>query len=109
VNTPHCLDIEVDDMDETIAHHRRVALRDGVFDAEERLIYERLTAHRSNISDFSRRRTAAESYERNGPTRHTKSLFKESGYGLVDLDKERRARRSNVVEFHQRRSGGEPA
>lgn len=99
MNTPHCLDIEVDDMDETIAHHRRVALRDGTFDADERLIDDRLKAHRTNISDFSRRRTAAESYERNGPSRHTKSLFKESGYGLVDLDKERRSRRPKVIQF----------
>ncbi len=104
MNTAHCLDIEVDDMDETIAHHRRVALRDGIFDAEERTIYDRLTAHRSNISDFSRRRTAAESYERNGPTRHTKSLFKESGHGLVDLDKERRARRPKVIQFPTHRN-----
>jgi len=104
MNTAHCLDLEVDDMDETSAMFLTFALRDQTLDAEERTIYDRLTAHRSNISDFSRRRTAAESYERNGPTRHTKSLFKESGYGLVSLDTERRARRSNVIAFPTHRN-----
>ncbi len=97
MNTPDPLDIEIDEMQDTLDIFRTHALQDGVIDAGERLVLDRIRNHREDIAAFNRRRIAAASYERNGDSRHTRSLFKESGTGLVDLRAERRARQSTVI------------
>ncbi len=102
MNTPDPLDIEIDEMQDTLDIFRRHALQDNVIDAGERLVLDRIRNHRDDIAAFNRRRIAAASFERNGDSRHTRSLFAEAGTGLVDLDKARRARRSNVVVFRAR-------
>ncbi len=97
MNTSDPLDIEIDEMQDTLDLFRTIALKDNVIDANERLVLDRIRNHRDDIAAFNRRRIAAASFERNGDSRHTRSLFKEAGTGLVDLRAERRARQSTVI------------
>jgi len=98
-NTVHPLETQVMELHRTLNLFVHLAVRDGTIDAEERALQERIRQHKDEIAEFNCRRAAAESFEKNGDSRHTRSLFRQVDVGLVDLAKERQARRPNVIQF----------
>lgn len=111
-NTPHPLDLAVDDLAGTV---RRLLVRaflqpdaDGEvrIDPIERMALDAHDEVTGTVLAYRRREVAADSYKRNGATRITRDRFREAGAELVDLAAERRERRSNVVRFPTRQDVG---
>ncbi len=104
MNHSHPLDLEVDQMADTRKALHRIFARDGVICAEEDAVLMRFDDHYTDLSGYRRRQVAAECFERNGVTRHTRRQFEDAGAELIDLAAERRQRRPNVITFTTRDS-----
>ena len=99
MNHSHPLDEGIDALAATRKALIRIFARDGVVCADERAVLTAYDAHCDGIGSYRLRQVAAETYERNGITRHVRRQFEDAGAGLVDLAAERRERRSNVIAF----------
>lgn len=105
-NTLHPLDIEVDEMADTRSQMVRLFSSDGHICPAERDILDRFEDHYRDVAGYRLREVAADAFKRNGPTRLTTERFKDAGFGLVDLDAQRKRRSANVVQFPARNSAG---
>ena len=111
-NTPHPLDIVTDDLTGTV---RRLIVRafmrpdpDGEvrIDDLERTVIAALDGASGTLLQYRKRQVANDSWERNGDTRITRDRFREAGYDLVELARERRKRTNNVVPIRRELDAG---
>jgi len=107
MQVPHPLDVEIDEMDDTHRAMIRLFAADGHIDDQERFVLDRFINHFTDISGYRIREVAADSFKRNGASDLTGRRFADAGFGLVDLEAERKARPgANVVTFPNRQNAG---
>lgn len=109
MNHPHPLDVEIDDMADTRKALIRIFSRDGIVCDAERAVLMRFDDHCDDIGGYRLRQVAAETFERNGITRHVRRQFEDAGAGLIDLAIERGQRHSNVIAFPNRNGDADEA
>ena len=97
--TPHPLDLEVEEMYETYSMARRVFERDQTIDADEHMVLTLISSHYRDIASYRQREELADSFKRNGLSRVTKDRARDAGFQIVDLETERRKRGDNVIPF----------
>lgn len=105
MQTPHSLDIAVDDLSIAIQQTLAAFLDDQTLSATERQAHAALKSVQRTLLSYRQRQVANQSFERNGDTRRTRDAFREAGYDLIDLNAER-TRRSKVIAFRRRNHAG---
>ena len=78
-------------------------LEDGTLSARERAALDLLANEDETVFDYRDREVAADSWKRNGVTRHTRSLFLIAGYDVIDIETDDTP--ANVVHIHTGRQG----
>jgi hypothetical protein len=107
MQTPHPIDREIDEMDDTRRAMVRLFANDGEITEDERHILDRFMDHYTDIAGYRIREVAADAFKRNGHTDLTGRRFADAGYKLVDLEAERKARPgANVISFPTRQNAG---
>lgn len=101
MNTIHALDESILDLAALRKKLLRVFLHDHKLDADEREILDAFDQERDDLADYRYRQLAAQTFERNGPTRRTRDAFHEAGFEIVRLDdaRERKQARTKIVQF----------
>lgn len=96
MQTPHPLDIAVDDLSEAVHQTLSAFLDDRTLSATERQAHSALKAVQRTLLVYRQRQVAAASFERNGATDLTERRFRAAGHGLIDLTAERTARTAHT-------------
>ena len=105
--TPHPLDIVVDELDDFGRDLVRIFTRDNEIDDDEHAALKRHGIIFNGTSSYRLREVAADSYKRNGASQLTVDRFKDAGAALVDLVAERKSRPgANVINFRSHKTAG---